>query len=71
MTLRQNVRNFMVGLSISEVRIELAGAVERGETRRAGYIEEWLCELEEENALYGDDDDWADGDDCITPVAWR
>ena len=71
MSLRQNVRNFMVGLTISEVREALAGAVERGETRRAGYIEEWLGELEEENALYGDDDAWADGDDCITPVAWR
>jgi hypothetical protein len=48
MMLRSNVRNFLVGLTLSEIRGLLAGAVERGETRRAGYIEEYLREVEEE-----------------------
>jgi hypothetical protein len=46
--LRGNIRNYCVGLSLSEIRTMLTDAVTRGEQCRAGYIEEYLCEVEEE-----------------------
>jgi hypothetical protein len=48
MQLRMNIRNYLVGLSLSEIRTVLAGAVERNETARAGHIEDYLREVEEE-----------------------
>jgi hypothetical protein len=62
MMLRSNIRNFLVGLTLSEIRVVLAGAVERGETRRAGYIEEYLREEEEEEE--------EDCDDVVIPLAY-
>jgi hypothetical protein len=50
MSIRQNVRNFLVGLTLSEVRNELALSIEMGSADRAKYIEEFLHELEEEQA---------------------
>ena len=43
--LRANVRNFLVGLTMAEVRRELDLSVAMGDTARAGYIDEWLQEL--------------------------
>lgn len=73
MTLRQNVRNFLLPLTIAEVRKELEISVERGDARRAGYIEEFLDELEADfNGC--DEDSYLEGfdgsDDCIVPKAW-
>ena len=65
MTLRQNIRNYLVGLTIAEVQRELAGAIERGEDRRAEYIGEFLDDLEEEFNACETDDDWDDGDEAI------
>ena len=67
MSIRQNVRNFLVGLTISEVRTEWAMSIDMGQTVRAKYVEEFLRELEEEDS---DDDDWDAGDDCIAPAAY-
>jgi hypothetical protein len=61
MMLRSNVRNFLVGLTISEIRDVLAGSVERGETRRADFIEEYLREVEEEEESC---------DDVVIPLAY-
>jgi hypothetical protein len=45
MSLRQNVRNFLVPLTIAEVERELELSVERGDEARAGYVSEFLDEL--------------------------
>jgi hypothetical protein len=55
--LRAAVRNFLLVATEAEVRGELALSIERGDTERAGYVEECLCELLAENA---DDDEEAD-----------
>jgi hypothetical protein len=74
--LRMNVRNFLVGLNVSEVRRELDCSVRRGETIRAGYIEEFLHELEDEladcGAYDGCDSDpmWDGEDDVVTPARY-
>ena len=65
MSLRQNVRNFLLPLTIAEVERELEISLEMGNTVRAGYVEEFLGELYEEFSGYEDDDDWDDDDDCI------
>ena len=64
MTLRQNVRNFLLPLTISEVERELIVSIERGDTTRAGYVSEFLQELLDEFE-YTDHDEWADGDDIF------
>lgn len=46
MSLRMNVRNFLLPMRISEVQRELELSLERGDTERAGYVEEVLRELE-------------------------
>jgi hypothetical protein len=40
------VRNFLVPLTVAEVQRELDLSVEMGDTVRAGYVEEFLRELE-------------------------
>lgn len=42
--LRQNVRNFLCGASMSEVFTELRISDERKDGERAGYIREWIKE---------------------------
>ncbi len=46
MTIRQAVRSFLVPLTIAEVRAELDLSVAMGDTIRAGYVAEFLRELE-------------------------
>ena len=46
MSLRQNVRNFLVPMRISEVERELELSIERGDSERAEYVAEFLRELE-------------------------
>jgi hypothetical protein len=58
MTLRMNVRNWLVPLTVAEVQDELDWAIEQGETEKAGYIEEFLHELEAEFDGCETDDDW-------------
>jgi hypothetical protein len=65
MSLRQNVRNFLLPLTIAEVEKELEISIERGDARRAEYVREFLNELYEDFAGSVDDDEWADGDDCL------
>ena len=60
MSLRQNVRNFLIPLTIAEVRRELDLSLEMGQTRRADYIAEFLRELEEDFAECNTDEDDAD-----------
>ena len=60
MSLRQNVRNFLIPLTIAEVRRELDLSLEMGQTRRADYIAEFLRELEEDFAGCDTDEDEAD-----------
>jgi hypothetical protein len=48
MTLRQNVRNFLVGLTVTEVQDELDLSVDMGDNDRAKYVEEFLNELLDE-----------------------
>ncbi len=48
MTLRQNVRNFLVGLTLSEMRVVLEDAITRGQSDRAKYIAEFIREVESE-----------------------
>jgi hypothetical protein len=43
-----NVRNLLVGATLTEARTFLADAIERGDTECAGYAEEFICELEAE-----------------------
>ena len=45
MSVRSNVRNFLVPLTVAEVTAELDLSVEMGDTVRAGYIAEFLAEL--------------------------
>jgi hypothetical protein len=47
--LRQNVRNFLLPMTVVEVQRELELSVEAGDTVRAGYVKEFLCELETES----------------------
>lgn len=44
MSLRQNVRNFLLIATIEEIRKELEISIEAGETERAGYVAECLEE---------------------------
>ena len=55
MSLRQNVRNFLLPMRISEVERELELSLERDDTERAKYVQEFLDELE------------ADFHECETP----
>lgn len=48
MSLRMNVRNFLLPMRIPEVQRELELSLERDDTERAGYVEEFLRELEAE-----------------------
>jgi hypothetical protein len=59
--LRMNIRNYLIGLSLSEIRTMLADATTRGERSRAGYIEEYLREVEEEEESC---------DDVTVPLAY-
>jgi len=81
--LRMNVRNFLVGLTPSEIRTVLDAAVREGDEVRAGYISEYLDEVLEECAEYGDGSDCdcnhvcerCDGSDCyddsgVFPVSY-
>jgi len=43
---RQNVRNLLVPLTTAELQRELVLSVERGDTERAGYVEEFIREVE-------------------------
>jgi len=54
--LRANVRNLLVGATLPEMRTFLAGAAERGEAQVVEYAEEFIREVEAENA------------DCIDPA---
>lgn len=45
MTIRQALRNFLIPLTIAEVERELELSIERGDSVRAGYVEEFLQEL--------------------------
>ena len=63
--LRQNVRNFLLPLTIAEVERELEISLERGDMTRAGYVEEFLLELHADFAGLTGDDDWADGDEVF------
>jgi hypothetical protein len=45
MSLRQNVRNFLVGATPAEVFTELRLSDERGDELRAQFIREWISEL--------------------------
>lgn len=53
--LRQNVRNYLIPMRMSELQAELAVSIERGDTERARYVEEFIREVE------------ADFDNCNTP----
>ena len=72
MSLRANVRNFLVPLTIAEVKQELDLSIERGDHERAKHVREFLQELEqefnecgtpdldEENPVDCDADAWAE-----------
>ena len=44
-TLRTNIRNFLVPLTMVEMQAELDISVEIDDTLRAEYIEEYICEV--------------------------
>ena len=44
-TLRTNIRNFLVPLTLAEMQAELDISVEIGDVLRAEYIEEYICEV--------------------------
>jgi len=46
MTLRQNVRNFLLPLTLQQMQVELDISVEMGDTARAGYVKEFMREVE-------------------------
>ena len=46
MTFRQNVRNYLVPMTMAELQRELNMSVERGDTKRAGYVSEFIREVE-------------------------
>ena len=50
--LRQNVRNFLLPMTVAEVRRELELSIEAGDTARAGYVEEFLREVEAEQTAW-------------------
>ena len=52
--LRQNIRNFLLPLTIAEVERELELSQERGDTLRACYVAEWLAELRQEEREVND-----------------
>jgi hypothetical protein len=45
-----NVRNFLLVATEAEMQVERDLSIERGDTERAGYVEECLCELRAESA---------------------
>jgi hypothetical protein len=53
--LRQNVRNAMVPMTVSEAQDFQAGLVDRGQTEAAGYAGEFIIELEAECGVF---DNW-------------
>lgn len=55
MSLRQNVRNFLLPMTLPELRRELELSMESGDEERAGYIDEFIREVE------------ADFNECETP----
>lgn len=44
--IRQNVRNYLVAMTVEEVRAELDLSIGLGDDVRADYVAEYLCELE-------------------------
>lgn len=62
MSLRMNVRNFLLGATLAEMLKELEISIERGDTERAGYIKELICEDYGDDAIGDDGDDGDDGD---------
>ena len=46
MTIRLNVRNYLVPMTCAEVRVELDLSIAAGDMVRAGYIMEWMSDLE-------------------------
>ena len=46
MTIRLNVRNYLVPMTCAEVRVELDLSIAAGDMVRAGYIKEWMSDLE-------------------------
>jgi len=46
--LKQNVRNFLYPLTLAEMRDVLELSIEAGDTVRAGYVEEFIREVEAE-----------------------
>ena len=48
--IRGHIRNYLVGLSESEVQLVLLDAIGKGDTARIKYTNEWLEELVAENA---------------------
>jgi hypothetical protein len=59
-----NVRNFLLPMTEAEVQVELNLSVERGDTARAGYVEEFLCELQAECNACPVCEDETVGPDC-------
>ena len=43
--LRVNVRNYLLPMTVAEVRRELDLSIAMGDTARAGYVKEFLLEL--------------------------
>jgi len=43
---RMNVRNYLCGLTLPEMRKELAVSIEMGNAGRAQYIEEYIADVE-------------------------
>lgn len=74
--LRLNVRNFLLPMTVAEIRHELELSVEADDTARAGYVEEFLREVEvddrdQENPCeYSEDYDW-DGYDWDNDPDWQ
>jgi len=46
MSLRQDIRNFLIPLTTAELQRELDLSIDMGDTVRAGYVEEFIRDLE-------------------------
>lgn len=67
---RANIRNAMVPMTLREAADFRDALAARGDNRGVSYADEFIRELEDEFYNCYEDDDWADGDDCIEPKAW-
>ena len=50
--LRQNVRNLLFPMTLAEMQIERVLSVERGDTERARYVEEFIREVEADSVVF-------------------